>query len=1823
MELDKLKKKRKTKRGVVTRLLNKIGDAEKADPSQLDPKLLKQWLEQLEQNREDMKKLDDDILEKMVENDIDDEDRDKEAVEASEQQEKITYTKICLEELLENRNKSKSFLNVSPVISSSNVNPSSNKTPGARVKAKLPQLELKKFSGKVAEWQEFWDAFESAIDKDEDLAAVDKFKYLRSFLEEPARNVIAGIPLTEKDYKTAVDILKSRFAKPSVIQRAHINEMINLPAVFSEKNVIRLRTLQDQIEIHYRGLEAIGVDRSSYSSIVVPILMEKVPEAIRYNMVRFEEKSHLEWTLDEFVRALGKEIEVRESHVPIFKPQSHGERPKFQSRSNGVGTVSALFVKEEQKCIFCQGNHKSEECSEVITPHNRKNILMKSGKCFICLRAGHRSFKCYSKAKCKNCKGRHHVAICSANANSSNPDPAPTISREMQAEAASASSLNVYATSWVGSTASSGVKVALQTALAYVNGVQMRVLFDTGSQKTFISKKAASKLSVVPVRSEKLGIKAFGRSASEIEKRDVYELTVCPMFAGKSVSIEAYEVCEISCISNVKAQEIKKNYSHLNKIVFSDTTDQELLDVDILCGSDYLWNFQMGEAIRGGPGEPVAVRTTLGWVLSGQIKSEKLLINDSVNVNLVHDTLTSSRREIESSFHKLWDLDSLGIKENDRVHEDVIDHIEFTGERYSVRLPWKVGHGPVPLNYANSKARLKSQLRKLKQTPEILKQYDSIITEQLEANVISEVSTLEQANKVSYLPHQAVCRENAETTKVRVVYDASCKDGKTSTSLNDCLHKGPALTPLIFDILLRFRANSVAIVGDIEKAFLNIEINPEDRDCLRFLWVKDVSDPEPEVVTYRFNRVVFGVSSSPFLLNAVIQHHLHQYSDRDPEFVRTMIEGFFVDDLVMSCKNTATAFEFYDKAKNRMSEGGFRLRKWKTSDKALGEAIANNERGWNEDACVDSQDGCSYAKETLGVSKDLGKKTKVLGVPWDSEVDMLEIDIGKTVSTLAAVVTKRGILSTLATLFDPLGLVSPIGVMAKVLFQELCSEGLGWDDKLPESKLIRWQMWLDDLKKTDKIAIPRCMLAKVEGEIIKVSLHGFGDASRYAYCAMIFLVCVTTQGTYSRPLCSKTRVAPLKALSIPRLELMSARILVNLMDTVKNALHSQINIDCVRFWLDSKTALFWIHNQGEWKIFVQHRVNEILQRSQKKDWGHVAGKENPADIGSRGAVASELQDSNLWWNGPSWLTKGENAWPGKFNPRETCEASEEKRNVCVLTAVLQEQPRPCKVIDLKKYDRLNKLLRITAYVRRFITNRKNRKDGRECKEKDLSAEEIKEAENTWVRDSQITLQEDANFGKIRESLDIVEQNGVLVCRGRLEHSDLEERAKFPIILPKNCHFTDLVILQCHEQVHHCKVRSTLAELRARYWITQGRQYVKKVIHDCFICRKLEGKPYHAPKIAPLPDFRVSKAPPFDKVGIDFAGPVYIKCQRDMEKAWIALFTCCVTRAVHLELVENLTAPTFVNCLRRFCARRGTPSLIVSDNAKTFKSTAKFLKKLCEQGVVQEVLSSKRIEWKFNLERAAWYGGFFERMIGTMKRCLRKVTGNAKLTADEFTTVLSEVECTLNSRPLTCQYDEIETVLTPFHLIFGRRLSPLSEDIGSLTVDNLDKQEKISNRFLHLTNILNHFWQRWRREYLTDLRDFHRHKDTATEKILVGDIVLIQEDNKKRGLWKIGRIERLISGKDGVVRGAVVRKAGGKCETLSRHIIKLYPLEIPCRYGEGKESGEEGEKVGTDIKKSDDVIGQIDPGSATTLTRSTSSRAAAKDSRWKTNLMLDS
>ena len=284
-----------------------------------------------------------------------------------------------------------------------------------------------------------------------------------------------------------------------------------------------------------------------------------------------------------------------------------------------------------------------------------------------------------------------------------------------------------------------------------------------------------------------------------------------------------------------------------------------------------------------------------------------------------------------------------------------------------------------------------------------------------------------------------------------------------------------------------------------------------------------------------------------------------------------------------------------------MKEGGFRFRKWKTNDAKLTEKI---EESGSEKVGIkkEESDGSTYAKETLGQSNNADGKCKVLGMAWDNKEDTLEFDLAKvTKDANTERPTKRGILSTLSTLFDPQDIISPIFITAKVLFQELCIDKLGWDDPIPDSKVAVWNAWLEDLNKVKAISLPICFYDGSEGEILNCQIHGFGDGCKKAYCAVVYLVYETTNGVHTTLLCPKTRVAPLKELTTPKLELLSAGILAVLVDFVCKALSSQVNIDCVRFWLDSKTALYWVYNNGEWKQWVQFRVAEILRLSKKED----------------------------------------------------------------------------------------------------------------------------------------------------------------------------------------------------------------------------------------------------------------------------------------------------------------------------------------------------------------------------------------------------------------------------------------------------------------------------------------------------------------------------------------------------------------------------------------------------------------------------------------------
>ena len=444
--------------------------------------------------------------------------------------------------------------------------------------------------------------------------------------------------------------------------------------------------------------------------------------------------------------------------------------------------------------------------------------------------------------------------------------------------------------------------------------------------------------------------------------------------------------------------------------------------------------------------------------------------------------------------------------------------------------------------------------------------------------------------------------------------------------------------------------------------------------------------------------------------------------------------------------------------------------------------------------------------------------------------------------------TKRNLLSLLAGLFDPLGIISPMIVCMKILFQNLCCENWGWDEELEGNSSRNFHEWIADLSNIEGISINRCIYERPKQEVLECELHGFGDASSKAYCAVVYLVYKTNEGTSAKLLTSKSQVAPLKKLTIPRLELMLARILAQLMDTVKLALESQLKVNRVRYWLDSSTALCWIQNRGEWKQFVRHRVNEILKLRNKEHWGHCPGEENPADIGSRGALGSKLRDDKMWWCGPQWLTQGEDKWPATVEDICTHESEEElKKTTNVMVVQVQRPPTVANLVDINRHGSLGKLLRVTTLVLRFINNARPDQDQTVKRRGRLKKEEFVQAEGELLKAAQADLRRQGNFQNLVSELGLIENDRILRCVGRLINSDLEVDVRRPIILPRDHAYTTLVIRDCHERVLHSGMRATLADMHSRYWVPKGRQCVKKVLSKCVTCKKQEGRAFSAPQ----------------------------------------------------------------------------------------------------------------------------------------------------------------------------------------------------------------------------------------------------------------------------------------------------------------------------------------------------------------------------------------
>ena len=743
---------------------------------------------------------------------------------------------------------------------------------------------------------------------------------------------------------------------------------------------------------------------------------------------------------------------------------------------------------------------------------------------------------------------------------------------------------------------------------------------------------------------------------------------------------------------------------------------------------------------------------------------------------------------------------------------------------------------------------------------------------------------------------------------------------------------------------------------------------------------------------------------------------------------------------------------------------------------------------------------------------------KALGICWELPSDQLHLPSSSV--DLPTQWTRRSPLRTVAALFDPLGLMSPVTITGRILLQCSWKEKQDWDAPLSSELCRRAEKWKEDIAQIDSFSTCRWIGTHPEGVY---NLHLFCDASEVAYGCCVYLV----MEEETHLLYSKVKVAPLKSTSLARLEMQAAFLGSKSVESVIQQL--RIRIAAVNAWTDSINVWYWLQKPSHyWKTWVANRVSFIYETSTSCNitWRHCPGSMNRADLPSRGATIQELRKVD-WLHAPKWTTDV-NQWPPLCIGPAGDEVSESARPAYVVVNSV--------LIENTWWTRMSTWTRIlgtAAYMLKW-----------KYKEQDMST--LRRMAETLlfkvIQETQFSKEIDLlrrgkplpYSSKLYRFAPFLHEDGLLRIGGRWRMAEWDFDRRHPILLGKH-YLTEVFIRSHHIQRMHQGVDALLTFIRNRFWIIGGRRLVRQVKRRCMSCKRHDSAPC-SEVTAPLPVQRIQFERPFKSCGIDYAGPLSVRDGADVCKVWLALFVCAASRAIHLEVVRSLQVDDFLLAFSRFAARRNRPDNIISDNATTFHAAAKELD----------------IEWSFIPPASPWFGGFYERLVRAVKMPMKKVLGRSLLHCKELETVATEVEKLVNSRPLTHvggDDEPSECPLTPAMLI--------GDVWGECPYVSTDGKEKsASARFKHLKTLQEHLARRWESEYVTQLRQFNNRKGATVHE---GDVVLVVNDKKKRADWKLGLVNKVFKGRDDRVRVAEV-KIGSS--TFVRSVHNLVPMEIP-------------------------------------------------------------
>ncbi|XP_054727158.1 uncharacterized protein LOC129236895 [Anastrepha obliqua] len=1607
-------------------------------------------------------------------------------------------------------------------------------------KSSLPALQLPRFNGMVTEWPDFWAMFHVIVGQESTLTNIEKFQHLRSCLSGIALDVLRSLEINDANYEKAVKLLKARFDIKRVQFQAHIKDIFGLDKV-PDGSAVCLRELSDKVTSHLRALQTIATNEELLDGLLTHLVISKADIGTQ---AKWEEEAPTQnlpsWDL--VANFLERRVRILESVNTITAAPTKQVTSRKNNRSQSFVTTSAI-----KNCVFCNATqHTIFTCSQFLnlSPSLRFQEVKKYQLCINCLKKGHVVKNCKSSS-CKHCSAKHNTLLHF----SQSPQ---TISQDTGAPPSAKTSLVVEHPEQTFHPSPKGV-VMLATAIVMLKSRQgtfipCRALLDSASQLHCITANMANQLQI---KKSKATTHISGIGQSDITSSEYATTLLQSVDRTYSTPISAVVVPTITTyqpeanISNVEWK-IPSNISLADPSFFKSQK------IDLLIGASLFFELLCVGQIRISKGLPVLQKPRLGWVVSGNLDCSLTKFVHSVAIR----ECTSDRMDCDLNelVKKFWEVEGHTMENVKRSKEDLAceehfinNYCRLTSGEYLVSLPFKSSISQLGDSYSQAVRRFQNLEKRFTHNSELKEQYSKFITEYAQLKHMSPVGVIPRGVHTNFLPHHCVIKADSTTTKLRVVFDASAPTS-SGFSLNDLLMSGPTIQSRLIDTLLRFRSHKFALTADICKMYRAVKISKSDSFLQCILW-RD--KPNQEFKIYKLDTVTYGTKPAAFLAIRAMQQLAIEEARNYPLGSEIVLRDFYVDDLISGGASEKQVLQIMTQTEQLLKRGNFILRKWCSNSVNILRKIdpAHREK---------------FLKFGDGI--DI---TKALGLAWDPKRDHFLFLWDPLPEPARA--TKRNVLSVIARFYDPLGLIGPVVLKAKVFLQSLWKEKLDWDESIPQSLHFAWIQLRANLNFVEKMSFPRFVGLDADN----IQIHGFCDASMAAYGACAYVRSQIGGEVRTSLLCSKSRVAPLKTLSIPKLELCAAMLLAELLNSIQTLGPFKGEFFC---WSDSTITLSWVSSvAANFNVFVANRISNIQELTQGMSWRHVPTQLNPADILSKGASPKELDAATLWKEGPSYLKEDEAKWP-KIRQVDNA-LLERKKTILILTPKIIDY-----TIDCKHIHKFRSMRRIYAYVNRFLKIKSNIR----WESPQLSLEEIEAGTHLLLRMVQkAAMSLDYNelragravssSSNLRSLNPFLDATGLIRVGGRLQNADLSFNARHPIVLPKHHPLTNGIIKYFHQKLLHAGPQALLATIRLQYWPIGGRKSVTAVLNKCLRC--FRAKPILMRHImGNLPAERVRSQRPFYTTGVDFCGPFSYKSEvrnRPPTKCYICVFICFATKATHLELVRDLSTNSFLASLKRFTCLRGQPRVIWSDNATNFVGAKNELKEiralfLSEQHIseVHKQCLDDGIDWRFIPPRSPHFGGLWEAAVKTAKYHLRRAIGSTVLGFEELRTLVCQITAIVNSRPL-CPIsespDDLE-VLTPAHFLSGGALTAMAEpNLLSIDCNRLSQWQKTCR-------IQQSFWKSWSTAYLTQLQERGKWR-TKTPNIPPNALVLIQDDNLPPMKWQMGRVIELIKGKDDVVRVAVIKTSTG---VTRRAITKLCLL--PVEEVENPQGSQRGEHV---------------------------------------------